>query len=236
MARQLIPYTAVPSAYTDPTAAAVFAGLNFVQENVTDHSAFVQVGRELLIAWNKASGTADAQTIEVDSATPASGYLVVTLTIEGLVYTSPHIAWNALATATTTGLLTAVDVNGTQLQTRYPGGLAVTGSQLPATQTVTFARALAGQALTAITIDNSGIGGGTYKSIQSAGSGGHNVTVFSSKDPYNRTADITKVVGGGVLYVFPAFKTVGWRQADNNVWFNGDSTSIWFAVLQTPAS
>jgi hypothetical protein len=231
MSRQIIPYTLVPTAYSDPTAAPVFAGLNFVQENVTDHSAFVQVGRELLVAWNKASGTADTQTIETDTPTPASGYFVVTLTIEGLVYTSPHIAWNALATATTTGLLTAVDVNGTQLQTRYPGGLAVTGSQLPATQTVTFARALAGQSITVITID-----GGTYKSVHSAGSGGHDVTVFSSKDPYNRTADITKVVGGGVLYVFPAFKTVGWRQSDNNVWFNGDSTSIWFAVLQTPAS
>jgi hypothetical protein len=236
MARQLIPYTVVPSAYTDATAAGVFADLNFVQENVTDHSAFVQVGRELLVAWNKSAGTADTQTIETDTPTPASGYFVVALTIEGLVYTSPHIAWNALATATTTGLLAAVDANGTTLATRYPGGLVVTGSQLPATQTITFARGLAGQSITVITIDSSAIGGGTYKSIHSAGSGGHSVTVYSSKDPYNRTADITKVVGGGVLYVFPAFKTVGWRQSDNNVWFNADSTSVWFAVLQTPAA
>ncbi len=236
MTRQVIPFTLEPGAYPDPDVSPLGAGIAFLQENVSSHSAFPQIGREVLVAWNKAAGTNDQQTIETDTPTPASGFAIVTLVIQGITYVSPHIAWNAIATATQAALLAAVDSDGTLLSKRFPAGLTVAGSALPATQTITFSGPLAGQLLDVITIDSSGVGGGTFKSVHGvSGAGQHVVTVWSANDPFNRTADIVQTVGGGVLYTFPYFKQVGWRQADGNIWVDGDSTSLWFGVIQTPS-
>lgn len=61
----------------------------------------------------------------------------------------------------------------------------------------------------------------------------HNVTVSSVADPMGRTADITDAIPAGDVRVYGGFPTTGWLQEDGNLYFQADSNTVHFAVLQT---
>jgi hypothetical protein len=57
------------------------------------------------------------------------------------------------------------------------------------------------------------------------------VTFTSVVDVLNRTGDIAYSVPAGEVHDFGPFQTAGWSQAGAQLWFEGSSTDITFAVV-----
>lgn len=60
--------------------------------------------------------------------------------------------------------------------------------------------------------------------------------LFSSvNDPYGRTGDIgAYTIGANEFAVFGAFNVVGWRQTDNNIYFEANSANVEVVVVALP--
>lgn len=66
----------------------------------------------------------------------------------------------------------------------------------------------------------------------------HNVTITSKADGLNRTGDISNYnidqapgSGESTIAAFGPFQRAGWKQSDNNLYFQADNVAVKFAIL-----
>lgn len=61
------------------------------------------------------------------------------------------------------------------------------------------------------------------------------ITFSSVNDPFGRTGDITAYsIGANELAVFGPFEVVGWRQTDNNIYFEANSANVKVVIAAIP--
>lgn len=71
--------------------------------------------------------------------------------------------------------------------------------------------------------------------VENTGGSPYTITFSSVDDPYGRTGDITTYsIGAGEFAVFGAFNVVGWRQTDNNIYFEATNLAVEVVVVALP--
>ena len=71
--------------------------------------------------------------------------------------------------------------------------------------------------------------------VEETAGAGQTITFSSVNDPYGRTGDITTyALGANEFAVFGAFNVVGWRQTDNNIYFEANSANVKVVVVALP--
>jgi hypothetical protein len=73
--------------------------------------------------------------------------------------------------------------------------------------------------------------------VQNTDSASHNLTITSAPDEHGRSSDIASyAVGAGKISAFSLRGgAAGWLQSDGNLYYQGDSAMLFFAVLSTPS-